>query len=108
MTPYEKEEVEIFTDVAPHGDISIEEYGTGIERIQYHFTWRESCKGSGVLIQKNVNEKIIGQKLSFLALTSENKVEFYSHSEEGGIKVLMTMEGFKHRYIKTTLKNWFK
>lgn len=33
---------------------------------------------------KNVDEKIIGQKLSFLALTSENKVEFYSHSEEVG------------------------
>jgi hypothetical protein len=57
---------------------------------------------------KNVNEKIIGQKLSFLALTSANKVEFYSHSEEVGLKVLMTMEGFKHRYIKTTLKTWFK
>jgi hypothetical protein len=57
---------------------------------------------------KNVDEKIIGQKLSCLALTSENKVEFYSHSEEVGLKVLMTMEGLKHRYIKTTLKTWFK
>jgi hypothetical protein len=57
---------------------------------------------------KNVDEKIIGQKLSFLALTSENKVEFYSHSEEVGLKVLMTMEGLKHRYINTTLKTWFK
>jgi hypothetical protein len=56
---------------------------------------------------KNVDEKIIGQKLSFLALTSENKVEFYSHSEEVGLKVLMTMEGL-HRYVKTTLKTWFK
>ena len=56
----------------------------------------------------NVNEKIIGQKLSFLVLTSENKVEFYSYSEEVGLKVLMTMEGLKHRYIKTTLKTWFK
>ncbi|MDQ6864375.1 MAG: hypothetical protein M3044_11180 [Thermoproteota archaeon] len=52
---------------------------------------------------QNLNEKIIGQKgmgkLSFLALSSENKVEFYSHSEEVGLKVLMTMEGFKHRFI---------
>ena len=87
--------------VAAHGDIFIEDYRTGIENYTHSLPFpEEKIIRDQVSSYKNVDEKIIGQKLSFLALTSENKVEFYSHSEEVGLKVLMTMEGLKHRYIK--------
>jgi hypothetical protein len=107
MTPYEKEEakVEIYTDIMPDGDIVIEDYGTGIENFDAFTTISQGEKvvRDQVSSYQNVNDKIIGQKgmgkLSFLGLSSENKVEFYSHSEEVGLKVLMTMEGFQHRYI---------
>ena len=107
MTPYEKQEakVEIFTDVAPDGDIVIEDYGTGIENFDAFkiILQGEKVVRDQVSSYQIVNEEIIGQKgmgkLSFLGLSSENKVEFYSHSEEVGLKVLMTMEGFQERYI---------
>jgi len=95
--------------VAPHGDIFIEDYRTGMKIMMHSLPFPgEKIIRDQVSSYNNVNEKIIGQKLSCLALTYENKVEFYGHSEEVGLKVLMTMEGLKHRYIKTTLKTWFK
>jgi HSP90 family molecular chaperone len=77
MTPYEKEEtkVEIFTGVAPDGDIVIEDYGTGIENYDAFTTISQGQKvvRDQVSSYQNVNEKIIGQKgmgkLSFLALS---------------------------------------
>jgi len=95
--------------VAPHGDIFIEDYRTGMKIMMHSLPFPgEKIIRDQVSSYNNVNEKIIGQKLSCLALTYENKVEFYGHSEEVGLKVLITMEGLKHRYIKTTLKTWFK
>ena len=108
MVPFEREEkprVEIYTNVMPDGDIIIEDWGTGIENYEAFVTISQGEKNvrDEVSSDQRVNEKIIGQKgmgkLSFLALSSENKVEFYSHSEEVGLKVLMTMEGYKQKYI---------
>ena len=84
MIPYRTEEhrIEIYTNVLPDGDIVIEDWGTSYQK---------------------KHETIIGQngmsKLSFLALSSDHTVEFYSHSENVGLKILMTMERFKHRHI---------
>jgi hypothetical protein len=108
MVPFEKEQeprVEIYTNVMPDGDIIIEDWGTGIENYEAFVTISQGEKivRDQVSSDQRLNEKIIGQKgmgkLSFLALSSENKVEFHSHSEEVGLKVLMTMEGFKQKYI---------
>jgi hypothetical protein len=110
MTPYEKEgaKVEIFTNVVPDGDIIIEDYGTGIENYETFTTISQGEKvvRGQVSSYQNVNANIIGHKgmgkLSFLSLSSENKVEFYSNSEDVGLKILMTMDGFQHRYLNST------
>ena len=66
MTPYEKQEakVEIFTDVAPDGDIVIEDYGTGIENFDAFkiISQGEKVVRDQVSSYQNVNEKLIGQK----------------------------------------------
>jgi hypothetical protein len=110
MTPYEKEEakVEIFTNVVPDGDLVIEDYGTGIENYETFTTISQGEKvvRGQVSSYRNVNGNIIGHKgmgkLSFLSLSSDNKVEFYSNSEDVGLKILMTMDGFQHRYLNST------
>jgi len=65
-TPYEKQEtkVEIFTDVAPDGDIVIEDNGTGIENFDAFtiISQGEKVVRDQVSSYQNVNEKLIGQK----------------------------------------------
>ena len=102
MIPYPPSEhrIEIITNVPPDGDITIEDWGTGIED---YSTFKIISPGEKVVRNEvssyeKLNEKIIGQKgmgkLSFLNLSDTNTVEFHSNNEKVGMKIIMTMEGF--------------
>ncbi|MDQ6667532.1 MAG: hypothetical protein M3Y53_04800, partial [Thermoproteota archaeon] len=116
MIPYESEEkprVEIYTNIVPDGDIIIEDWGTGIENYEGFTTISQGEKvvRDQVSSYEKINEKIIGHKgmgkLSFLALSSECRVEFYSNSEKVGMHILMTDDmgpaGFSTRYMNSQL-----
>jgi Histidine kinase-, DNA gyrase B-, and HSP90-like ATPase len=112
MSPYEMEiapKIKIYTNVLPDGDIIIEDYGTGIENYQNFKTISPGKKQVKEQISSydKVNEKIIGQKgmgkLSFLNLSSENQVEFFSNNEQLGMHVVMTMDGFSVQYKDSLL-----
>jgi Histidine kinase-, DNA gyrase B-, and HSP90-like ATPase len=100
--PKDDAKVEIYTDVPPHGDIVIEDWGTGIEDLQRfkHIAIGDKIVDGRVSSYKIIDENIIGQKglgkLSFLNLSSVATVEFYSHSKKVGMKIVMTdeLDGF--------------
>src|SRR5690242_5376716 len=108
MIPYEKKgidpKIEISTNEQPDGDIVIEDFGTGIENYQNFRTISPGKKQvkNEISSYDNVNEQIIGQKgmgkLSFLHLSNEKKVEFFSNNEELGMHIIMGMDGFKVEY----------
>jgi len=80
MSPYETRitpKIVIYTNVLPNGDITIEDWGTGIENYQDFKTispGRKQVKDQ-ISSYDKVNEKIIGKKgmgkLSFLNLSNE-------------------------------------
>jgi hypothetical protein len=94
--------VEIYTDVAPDGDIVIEDWGTGIEDYNRfkHIAIGDKIVDGKVSSYDIIDENIIGQKglgkLSFLSLSSIGTVEFFSHSAKVGMKIQMTdeLDGF--------------
>ena len=111
MIPYPPNEhrIEIFTNVPPHGDIIIEDWGTGIEdyRIFKIISPGEKLVRNEVSSYEKLNEKIIGQKgmgkLSFLNLSDTNTVEFHSNNEKVGMKIIMTIEGFYEEYMNSNI-----
>jgi HSP90 family molecular chaperone len=126
MSPYEKDgilpRIEIYTNVLPNGDIVIEDWGTGIESYQNFRTISPGKKQvkNEISSYDNVNDQIIGQKgmgkLSFLHLSNDKKVEFFSNNEELGMHVIMGIDGFTieykdsllilpHRGLKVVIKN---
>jgi hypothetical protein len=111
MIPYPTNEhrIEIFTNVPPDGDITIEDWGTGIE--DYN-TFKIISPGSKFVKNvessyEKINEMIIGQKgmgkLSFLNLSNTNTVEFYSNNEEIGMQIMMRMSGFYEKYVNSNI-----
>ena len=109
MIPYpiSEQRIEIFTNVPPHGDIIVEDWGTGIED---YSTFKiiaagEKVVGNEVSSYEKLNEKIIGQKgmgkLSFLNLSDTNTVEFHSNNEKVGMQIMMTMRGFYVNYVNS-------
>jgi hypothetical protein len=113
MSPYEEEgiepKIEIHTNVLPDGDIIIEDFGTGIENYQNFKTISPGRKlvKNEISSYDKVNEKIIGEKgmgkLSFLNLSHENRVEFFSNNEQLGMHIVMKMEGFTVEYKDSLL-----
>jgi hypothetical protein len=99
--------VEIYTDLLPDGDIVIEDWGTGIEDFQRfkHIAIGDKIVDGRVSSYEIIDENIIGQKglgkLSLLNLSSIATVEFYSHSKNVGMKIVMTDElhGFTCQYL---------
>ena len=112
MSPYETRitpKIVIYTNVLPNGDITIEDWGTGIENYQDFKTispGRKQVKDQ-ISSYDKVNEKIIGKKgmgkLSFLNLSNEQEVEFFSNNEHLGMHIVMTMEGFTATYMNSHL-----
>jgi Histidine kinase-, DNA gyrase B-, and HSP90-like ATPase len=108
MIDLKDKRVEIRTDVRPGGDITIEDWGTGIEDYSSFkkISPGEKRVGEEVSSRTRVNEKIIGEKgmgkLSFLNLSEVNTVEFLSNHENVGMHVIMTMEKFIAKYMNST------
>ena len=111
MIPYPPSEhrIEIITNLPPDGDITIGDWGTGIED---YSTFEIISPGEKVVRNEissyeKLNEKIIGQKgmgkLSFLNLSDTNTVEFHSNNEKVGMKIIMTMEGFIVKYMNSNI-----
>jgi hypothetical protein len=101
MVPYaENHRIEIHTNVPPHGDIEIEDWGTGIEDFNLfkYISVGQKVVANEISSYEKVNAKIIGQKgvgkASFLKLSEDESVEFYSNSGKVGMYVAMTFEGF--------------
>ena len=98
MIPYPTNEhrIEIFTNVPPDGDITIEDWGTGIEDFNIFKIISSGTKfvQNEVSSYEKLNEKIIGQKgmgkLSFINLSETNTVEFHSNNEKIGMQIMMT------------------
>jgi Histidine kinase-, DNA gyrase B-, and HSP90-like ATPase len=112
MSPYEMEidpKIKIYTNLLPDGDIIIEDWGTGIENYQNFKTISPGKKQvkDEISSYHKVNEKIIGQKgmgkLSFLNLSNEKRVEFFSNNEQLGMHIVMTMDGFTVEYKNSLL-----
>ena len=99
--------VEIYTDVLPDGDIVIEDWGTGIEDFERfkHIAIGDKIVDGRVSSYQIIDKNIIGQKglgkLSLLNLSSIATVEFYSHSKNVGMKIVMTdeLDGFTCQYL---------
>ena len=111
MIPYPTNEqrIEIFTNVPPDGDITIEDWGTGIEDFKI---FKIISPGSKFVKNEEssyekINEKIIGQKgmgkLGFLNLSDTNTVEFHSNNEEIGMQIIMTFSGFYEKYVNSNI-----
>jgi Histidine kinase-, DNA gyrase B-, and HSP90-like ATPase len=111
MIPYPTNEhrIEIFTNVPPDGDITIEDWGTGIE--DYN-TFKTISPGKKVVRNQvssyeKLNEKIIGQKgmgkLSFLNLSDTNTVEFHSNNQEIGMQIMMRIDDFHEKYVNSNI-----
>ena len=101
MIPYpENQRIEIRTNVPPHGDIEIEDWGTGIEDFNLfkYISIGQKVVANEISSYEKVNDKIIGQKgvgkASFLKLSEDESVEFYSNSGKVGMYVAMTFDGF--------------
>jgi hypothetical protein len=99
MDPYrelEKPCMKIYTNHGPDGDIVIEDWGTGIENYGEFLTIAEGEKRvRGELSSyEKVSDRIIGQKgmgkMSFLSMSSINKVEFFSNNEKLGLHIILT------------------
>ena len=124
MIPYpENQKIEIRTNVPPNGDIEIEDWGTGIEDFNLfkYISIGQKVVANEISSYERVNEKIIGQKgvgkASFLKLSEDESVEFYSNSGQVGMFVAMTFEGFTepdyknsnlilpHHGLKVVIKN---
>jgi HSP90 family molecular chaperone len=110
MIPYpENQRIEIRTNVPPHNDIVFEDWGTGIEDFNIFKTISPGQKivANEVSSYDKMNEKIIGQKgmgkLSFLNLSDEHTVEFYSSHESVGMRVIMTMDGFTVKHMNSDM-----
>jgi hypothetical protein len=111
MIPFEKKgivsRIEIHT--RRDGDIEIEDWGTGIEDYKNFRTISSGSKQVKDQISSygKVNEDIIGNKgmgkLSFLNLSNENRVEFFSNNERLGMHIVMTMGGFSATYMNSQL-----
>ncbi|NAL77292.1 ATP-binding protein [Nitrososphaera sp. AFS] len=95
--PYREKEVariEICTDY--EGDIVIEDWGTGIENLQEFLTIAEGQKRvrEEISSYEKVSDRIIGQKgmgkMSFLSMSSINRVEFFSNNEKVGLHIILT------------------
>jgi hypothetical protein len=95
--PYREKEapqIEIYTDY--NGDIVIEDWGTGIEDLEQFLTIAEGQKKvrGEVSSYEKVNDRIIGQKgmgkMSFLSMSSINRVEFFSNNERIGLHIILT------------------
>jgi hypothetical protein len=99
MDPYREQEaprVEIRTNCPPEGDIVIEDWGTGIENHEEFLTIAEGEKRvrGEVSSYEKVSERIIGQKgmgkMSFLGMSSIDRVEFFSNNEKLGLHIILT------------------
>lgn len=109
MIPFEEKRVEIRTNVRPGGDITIEDWGTGIEDYKLFKVISPGKKivGREESSRTKVSENIIGEKgmgkLSFLNLSEINTVEFHSNHENVGMRVTMTMENFSAKYMNSNV-----
>jgi Histidine kinase-, DNA gyrase B-, and HSP90-like ATPase len=99
MDPYreqEKPRVKIYTNQMPDGDIVIEDWGTGIENYEEFLTIAEGEKRvrGEVSSYEKVSNRIIGQKgmgkMSFLSMSSVNRIEFFSNNEKLGFHIILT------------------
>ena len=111
MIPYpvNEQQIDIFTNVPPNGDIAIEDWGTGIEdygTFDIISPGKKTVKNE-VSSYEKINEKIIGQKgmgkTSYLNLSDTNTVEFYSNNEQIGMQIIMTFGGFKPKYMNSDI-----
>lgn len=109
MSPFEEREdprIEIYRS---GGDLIIEDWGTGIEDCENFITISPGQKRvkDQISSSEKVNEKIIGQKgmgkLSFLNLSNDRIVEFFSNNQQLGMKIVMTMDGFTAEYKDSSL-----
>ncbi len=99
MDPYREQEdprIEIYTNHLPDADIVIEDWGTGIENYEEFLTIAEGEKRvrGEVSSYEKVSDRIIGQKgmgkMSFLSMSSVNRVEFFSNNEKLGLHIILT------------------